>query len=163
MFILESLQSNNLIPSRDPIASRNNISIGDYLTTDEISSIYSVDAMRGIRYSSTYNMITLITDTTGAIKDNVYLDIFDSTDDIDEFTLYYVGEGKVGDQLLTRGNLRLKNSSDDNTQICVYEYTGAKRYLYTGIFELVDIFKTKQHDENNNLRNVFIFKLKPVL
>lgn len=75
----------------------------------------------------------------------------------------YSGEGKNGDQTMTRGNLAIKNASRDGKQIHLFVKFSPQEYYYQGIFELIDYTYEEEKDENGNARKEYKFRLKKVV
>lgn len=72
----------------------------------------------------------------------------------------YSGEGKTGDQILTKGNLAIKNAERDGKKIHLFVKFSPQEYYYQGEFKLVDYSYENEEDENGNLRKEFKFKLR---
>ena len=75
----------------------------------------------------------------------------------------YSGEGKTGDQTLTKGNLAIKNAAQDGKQIHLFVKFSPQEYYYQGIFELVDYTYEEEKDEGGNARKEYKFRLKKVV
>lgn len=74
----------------------------------------------------------------------------------------YSGEGKNGDQSLTKGNLAIKNAASDGKEIHLFVKFSPQEYYYQGIFELVDYTYEDEKDEEGNVRKEYKFRLKKV-
>lgn len=72
----------------------------------------------------------------------------------------YSGEGKTGDQTLTKGNLSIKNAERDGKKIHLFVKFSPQEYYYQGEFKLEDYSYENEEDENGNLRKEFKFKLR---
>lgn len=72
----------------------------------------------------------------------------------------YSGEGKNGDQSLTRGNLAIKNAEKDNKTIHLFVKFSPQEYYYQGVFKLVDCAYEDDKDEDGNLRKEYKFRLR---
>lgn len=75
----------------------------------------------------------------------------------------YSGEGKTGDQTMTKGNLAIKNAVRDGKRIHLFVKFSPQEYYYQGIFELVDYTYEDEKDENGNTRKEYKFRLKKVV
>lgn len=74
----------------------------------------------------------------------------------------YSGEGKNGDQSLTKGNLAIKNAATDGKEIHLFVKFSPQEYYYQGIFELVDYTYEDEKDEYGNIRKEYKFRLRKV-
>lgn len=72
----------------------------------------------------------------------------------------YSGEGKLGNQTLTKGNLAIKNASSDGKEIHLFVKFSPQEYYYQGVFELVDYTYEDDKDEDGNIRKEYKFRLK---
>lgn len=137
---------------------------GEIVSNSEISKNFGVDVVKGIRVNKGRNHAVVTTDINFINKFNIYPDIYDSTNDLEKHTLYYIGEGKQEDQDINSiGNTFLRDSKINNSKIYVFQYLGPNEYQYAGIFEFNAISEAMQPDKNGKLRRVYIFKLKPQL
>lgn len=75
----------------------------------------------------------------------------------------YSGEGKTGDQSMTKGNLAIKNAAQDGKQIHLFVKFSPQEYYYQGIFELADYIYEDEKDEDGNTRKEYKFRLKKVI
>lgn len=75
----------------------------------------------------------------------------------------YSGEGKTGDQAMSKGNLALKNAALDGKQIHLFVKFSPQEYYYQGIFELVDYTYEEENDETGSPRKEYKFRLRKVL
>jgi len=73
---------------------------------------------------------------------------------------FYSGEGKTGDQTMTRGNLAIKNAADEGKTIHLFVKFSPQEYYYQGIFEMVDYTYENEYDENRNTRKEYKFRLR---
>lgn len=133
---------------------------GDVLSSREISRIFNVCTRRGIKYSGNLKAgIQLVVLTTVLNKapeeriENPYNDRFEGE------SLLYTGEGRFGDQQLTRGNLALKVQMEKRFPVFVFEKKAPGKYMFLGQYNVVSVQTEKQCDAHGRLRNVFIFKL----
>lgn len=74
----------------------------------------------------------------------------------------YSGEGKTGNQTLTKGNAAIVNADRDGKKIHLFVKLSPQEYYYQGIFELVDYTYEDEEDETGNLRKEYKFRLRKV-
>lgn len=74
----------------------------------------------------------------------------------------YSGEGKSGDQSMTRGNAAIKNAKHDNKKLHLLVKFSSDKYIYQGVFELVDYEYVDDKGEDGLLRKEYKFRLKKV-
>ncbi len=74
----------------------------------------------------------------------------------------YSGEGKTGDQTMTKGNLAIKNARHCNKPIHLFVKFSPQEYYYQGVFELVNYIYEDEKDENGNSRKEYKFRLRKV-
>lgn len=72
----------------------------------------------------------------------------------------YSGEGKTGDQTLTKGNAAIVNAELDGKKIHLFVKLSPQEYYYQGVFELVDYTHEDEEDEAGNLRKEYKFRLR---
>lgn len=75
----------------------------------------------------------------------------------------YSGEGKTGDQAMTKGNLAINNAACDGKQIHLFVKFSPQEYYYQGIFELAGCTREDEKDENGISRKEYKFRLKKVV
>ena len=74
----------------------------------------------------------------------------------------YSGEGKSGDQSMTRGNAAILNAKRDNKKIDLLVKFSSDKYIYQGVFELVDYEYVDDKGEDGLLRKEYKFRLRKV-
>ena len=74
----------------------------------------------------------------------------------------YSGEGKCGDQLMTKGNLAIKNAARDGRAIHLFVKFSPQEYYYQGIFQLIGYTYEDDKDEYGNIRKEYKFRLRKV-
>ena len=74
----------------------------------------------------------------------------------------YSGEGKVGDQIMAKGNLAIKNAARDGREIHLFVKFSPQEYYYQGVFVLVDYAYEDDRDENGDIRKEYKFRLRKV-
>ena len=74
----------------------------------------------------------------------------------------YSGEGKNGNQSLTKGNLAITTAARTGKKIHLFVKFSPEEYYYQGIFRLVDYTYEDEKDENGNIRKEFKFRLRKV-
>ena len=84
---------------------------------------------------------------------------------------YYTGEGKVGDQVMARGNRSIADHQSDSTALRLFVAignrpgTGTRIHHYVGEFAVdsVTLYLVRSAPgTDGNPRNVFVFRLLPV-
>ncbi|MEM0096405.1 MAG: YDG/SRA domain-containing protein [Candidatus Bathyarchaeia archaeon] len=136
---------------------------GEVFSNREISRMFNVCTRRGIRYSGNLKtgishvvLTTVLSKTPEESVENPYNDRFEGE------VLLYTGEGKFGDQQMTRGNLALKMQMEKRFPIYVFEKKSPGKYIFLGQYNVVSVQTEKQYDVRGVLRNVFIFRLEKV-
>lgn len=72
----------------------------------------------------------------------------------------YSGEGRTGNQTMTKGNLAIKNADSDGKKIHLFVKFSPQEYYYQGIFNLVDFTYEDEQDENGITRKEYKFLLR---
>ena len=72
----------------------------------------------------------------------------------------YSGEGRVGDQIMAKGNLAIKNAARDGRAIHLFVKFSPQEYYYQGVFVLVDFAYEDDKDENGDIRKEYKFRLR---
>jgi len=136
---------------------------GDVLSNLEISRFFDVCTRRGIRYSGNLKtgvrhvvLITVLDKTPEESLENPYRDRFEG------HLLVYTGEGRVGDQQMTRGNLILKMQMEKGFPVYVFEKKSPGRYVFLGRFNVEGFQTEQQPDVRGKTRKVFVFTLRRV-
>lgn len=135
------------------------------LARQPILTYQQVEAQFGIRISGfgrginpTDNTVVLISSIGKASGNFVYHDKWTADGDY-----LYSGEGKTGDQTMTKGNLAIKDAAQSGKEIHLFVKFSPQEYYYQGIFELVDCTYEDDKDENGNIRKEYKFQLKKVI
>ncbi|MGQ9545181.1 MAG: YDG/SRA domain-containing protein [Candidatus Bathycorpusculaceae bacterium] len=135
--------------------------IGQVLSNRDISRSFNVCMQRGIRYSGSLRegikhvvLITVLHKTPGDLIRIPYQDrkIGDR--------LIYTGEGRYGDQKMSRGNMVLKQQIEKGYPIYVFEKKSPGRYAFLGRYKVVSWWSGIQKDSQGKNRQVFMFELK---
>lgn len=136
---------------------------GDTLSNREISRIFGVCAQRGVRYSGSLQkgikhvvLITVLHKTPEESLRNPY------NDRVEDDILLYTGEGRVGNQKMTRGNLALKRQMTEGYPIFVFEKKTPGKYVFLGRYIVSLVQRETQPDIKGQTRKVFLYKLKRV-
>ena len=74
----------------------------------------------------------------------------------------YSGEGKTGDQTMTKGNLAIRDAARNGKKIHLFVKFSPQEYYYQGVFELVDYTHEDEKDEDGNIRKEYKFRLRKV-
>lgn len=72
----------------------------------------------------------------------------------------YSGEGRRGDQTMTKGNLAIFNAARDGRKIHLLIKYSPQDYRYQGIYQLVDYRYEDEEDEYGDLRKEYKFRLR---
>ena len=75
----------------------------------------------------------------------------------------YSGEGKTGDQTMTKGNLAIRDAARNGKKIHLFVKFSPQDYYYQGVFELVDYTYEDERDEDGNIRKEYKFRLRKVI
>ena len=75
----------------------------------------------------------------------------------------YSGEGKTGDQTMTKGNLAIRDAAHNRKKIHLFVKFSPQEYYYQGIFDLVDYTYEDEKDEDGNIRKEYKFRLRKVV
>lgn len=111
---------------------------------------------RGI--NSTDSTVVLISSIGKSHGNFVYHDKWTANGDY-----LYSGEGKNGDQTMTKGNLAIRDAASNGKKIHLFVKFSPQEYYYQGIFELVDYAYEDENDEDGNIRKEYKFRLRKVV
>lgn len=126
------------------------------LTYQEVENEFGISISgfgRGI--NPTDSTVVLISSISKSGGNFVYHDKWTTDGDY-----LYSGEGKTGDQTMTKGNLAIKNAANDGKKIHLFVKFSPKEYYYQGIFELVEYYYEDEKDEDGNIRKEYKFRLR---
>lgn len=129
------------------------------LSSSDLYEYFQCANEGGMRYSSKTDTLLLITKSSGtsSLKKNFYSDKWDET----HSRFYFTGEGRIGDQKLTRQNKRLAEYLTNTTRLFLFEQNAANSYIFYGEVILDGNFeKSMQPDSNGQMRMVYLFPLK---
>lgn len=123
-----------------------------------------VETQFGIRISGfgrginpTENTVVLISSIGKARGNFVYHDKWTADGDY-----LYSGEGKNGNQTMTKGNLAIKDAAYNGKKIHLFVKFSPQEYYYQGVFALVDYTYENEKDEDGNIRKEYKFRLRKV-
>ena len=135
------------------------------LARQPILTYQQVEDQFGIRISGfgrginpTDNTVVLISSIGKASGNFVYHDKWTADGDY-----LYSGEGKTGDQTMTKGNLAIRDAARNGKKIHLFVKFSPQEYYYQGIFELVDYTYEDEKDEDGNIRKEYKFRLRKVV
>lgn len=135
------------------------------LARQPILTYQQVEDQFGIRISGfgrginpTDNTVVLISSIGKAGGNFVYHDKWTAEGDY-----LYSGEGKTGDQSMTKGNLAIRDAACNGKKIHLFVKFSPQEYYYQGIFELVDYTYEDEKDEDGNIRKEYKFRLRKVV
>lgn len=134
------------------------------LARQPILTYQQVEDQFGIRISGfgkginpTDNTVVLISSISKASGNFVYHDKWTADGDY-----LYSGEGKAGDQTMTKGNLAIRDAAHNGKKIHLFVKFSPQKYYYQGVFELVDYTYENEKDEDGNIRKEYKFRLRKV-
>jgi 5-methylcytosine-specific restriction protein A len=132
------------------------LKVGKNYTNNEIMSVFKVANSGGIRYSKTTKSIVIFSfNQIRNIKDVPYQDTWQAN------TIQYTGQGKSGDQTLSRNNKLLADSIKNNVSVYLFEAFTRGENRYQGRVCLVDKpYQIKEVDSDNQERQVYKFPLR---
>lgn len=135
------------------------------LARQPIFTYQQVEKQFGIRISGfgrginpTESMVVLISSIGKSRGNFVYHDRWTTEGDY-----LHSGEGKNSDQVMTRGNLAIRNAARDGKEIHLLVKFSPQEYYYQGVFELVDYTYEEEKDEDGNIRKEYKFRLRKVV
>lgn len=128
---------------------------GDRLPRPELHARYGGRQQAGIGPSSKVAAVLFFVASPAKRRPGIY----DGWDD--DGLLNYVGEGQVGDQRLAQGNKAVLNHVEDGRSLEGFLADGSS-VLYLGEFRLVDHYFTDAPDRDGELRQVVVFRLRPM-
>ncbi|MFR1372603.1 MAG: hypothetical protein ACLSA0_21210 [Eisenbergiella massiliensis] len=126
----------------------------DHLARHPILTYQQVEEQFGIKITGfgrginvTPSKVVLISSISKAEGNFVYHDKWTSDGEY-----IYSGEGKTGDQAMSKGNLAIKNAAMDGKEIHLFVKFSPKDYYYQGKFELVSYTYEDEKGENGCTR-----------
>lgn len=136
----------------------------EYLAKETILTYKEVEERYGIKISGfgrginiTPCAVILISSIAKSKGNFIYHDKWTDSGDY-----LYSGEGKTGNQSMTKGNLAIKNAAHDGKKIHLFVKFSPQVYYYQGVFELLNYKYEDEIDENSNLRKEYKFCLRRV-
>lgn len=130
-----------------------------------ILDYHQVEAQFGIRITGfgrginpTDSTVVLISSISKAGGNFVYHDKWTADGEY-----LYSGEGKTGNQTMTKGNLAIRDAAQSGKQIHLFVKFSPQEYYYQGVFELVDYTYEDDRDEAGNIRKEYKFRLRKVM
>lgn len=134
------------------------------LARQPILTYQQVENQFGIRISGfgrginpTSSTVVLISSIGKARGNFVYHDKWTADGDY-----IYSGEGKTGDQTMTKGNLAIRDAEINGKKIHLFVKFSPQEYYYQGIFKLADYTYEDDKDETGNVRKEYKFRLRRV-
>ncbi len=136
----------------------------EHLARQPILTYQQVEVQYGIRITGfgrginiTESSVVLISSIGKSAGKFTYHDRWTSDGDY-----LYSGEGKTGDQTLTRGNLAITDAEKDNKDIHLFIKFSPQEYIYQGVVKLVDYSYEDDKDEDGNIRKEYKFRLRRI-
>ena len=130
--------------------------VGKVYSAKDYSREFKCTSQSGMNYSKTTKCMVIV---TKANRSDCY-GCNEHGDKWEDDVLHYTGQGKIGDQKLTRSNKRLANANKEDTKIHIYIKLSPNEYLYEGEAELINIYTACENDEAGNIRTANKFELK---
>ena len=134
------------------------------LARQPILTYQQVEDQFGIRISGfgrginpTDSTVVLISSIGKASGNFVYHDKWTAEGDY-----LYSGEGKTGDQTMTKGNLAIRDAARNGKKLHLFVKFSPQEYYYQGVFELIDYTYEDEKDEDGNIRKEYKFRLRKV-
>lgn len=124
-----------------------------YQQVEDLFSIRISGFGRGI--NPTKDAVVLISSIKKARDSFVYHDKW-----LENGDYLYSGEGKSGDQTMTRGNLAIRDAALNGKKLHLLIRFSAKEYYYQGTSSLVDYFLQDEEDDSGHLRREYKFQLR---
>lgn len=136
------------------------ISIGQQLKRVDLHAKYGGRRQGGIGPSRVTRNVLLFTDPAKGHKHGY----FDGWGDDDCY--HYAGEGQLGDQKMTQGNLAILNHRQDGRALRLFRGVSSGVCEYLGEFTLADHrtwYRTDAPETNGGpIRSVIMFRLQPI-
>lgn len=130
------------------------LEIADTLTYEEVNALFGGNPQSGIRTPVDRDLVAVINKHTDPFYEDKWIDGI----------LHYTGQGRKGDQELTRANRRLADAAEAGQPVYLLEVFENGTYIFQGEVELCgDVYRERQLDDDNAERNVLMFPLKPKL
>lgn len=133
------------------------LEIGQRLSTYEIQEIFKHNRYRGMRYSKTTNTLVIISNHYESPYDDRWIN----------GTFHYNGMGLKGNQKLSfMQNKTLAESNENGVEVFLFEIFDdtSNKYIFIGPMVLIDEpYVERQLDVDNDMRDVWVFPLKPLL
>ena len=124
---------------------------GDVLTNSQLSETFGVGDRGRIRSSLKNSCLVIISDPAKSLSDDRWIGE----------TLHFTGEGKLGDQILTRQNRTLAESQTSGISLHLFEVLTKAEYVYAGQVELCDaLYRDEQFDDDGKPHAVYMFPLR---
>ena len=135
-----------------------------HLARQPILTYSEVEEQFGIKISGfgrginiTDKSVVLISSIDKAKENFVYHDHW-----TEEGDYIYSGEGKKGDQVLSRGNKAILDAADFGKRLYLFVKFSPKEYYFQGLFCLVNYTYEDDKDEDGNIRKEYKFRLRKI-
>jgi 5-methylcytosine-specific restriction protein A len=127
--------------------------VGQIISNGELTKLFKVGNMGGMRRSHATNSLVLISDHTKGVYDDRW----------ENNICFYTGMGLKGDQTLSSQNKTLYESDQNSISVYLFEVHIAGKYRFHGQVQLAKKpFQEAQMDVDGKTRKVWIFPLIPV-
>lgn len=126
---------------------------GDVLTNRQLMEIFRVSSMGGIRVSKATGCVLVVS----SVDNDLYKDRWN------ERMFMYTGEGRFGDQTMSRGNLALADARSAGRPLLLFFKRKTNAYEFQGEVRVAGpVASEQQPDETGLVRRVFLFPLTTV-
>ncbi|MGW7413418.1 restriction endonuclease [Streptomyces sp. NPDC054863] len=135
------------------------VPVGERLKRTDLHAIYGGRRQGGIGPSRVTANVLLFTDPVKG-RQHGYFDGWG-----DDGCYHYAGEGQLGDQKMTQGNLTILSHAEEGRALRLFQYVATGVVEYVGEFVLADDdpwYRTDAPDTNGEVRSVIMFRLDPV-
>jgi 5-methylcytosine-specific restriction enzyme A len=131
------------------------LTIGQRLSTKKIQEIFNHNINGGMKRSLSTNTLVLISDHYESPYSDKWIN----------GTLHYNGMGLEGNQKLVSHNKTLAHSNENGVEVFLFEAfdNSNDKHVFMGRVKVIDEpYKERQFDDKGNLRDVWVFPLKPL-
>lgn len=118
----------------------------------DIHGVYKGQQYGGIATPASHSYIFIFTSEAG--EEYGYSDGFSP-----DGTFRYTGEGQVGDMLMSKGNLAIRDHKKNNKEILLFESVSQGMVRFVGNFDYITHHTEERLDKNSEQRAAFIFHL----
>ncbi|WP_300067762.1 HNH endonuclease [uncultured Ruegeria sp.] len=125
-----------------------------YNRRQDIHARFSGQQQGGIITPKDHNLIVIVTGKEGG--EHGYQD-GPRSDGVFE----YFGEGQIGDMLMTKGNKAIRDHAANSKDLLLFQKV-REGLRYEGQFVVESVVERQAPDTNDDMRNAFVFELRPL-